>query len=174
MEVGLEDLVARLDEVVALTGTDSYVDWEEFTRNQNASTTLLDRLIKKLITFKENHQREFLTAIKKTKSHDVPNVVKLYREKKLPKEALRNILPNLKLVEGKLQLDAASLRQAAQASAADFNKKNLQVTGELSATEGVLDKLTELQITVIQASKDEKGPAPTYKFPEDKLVQIAT
>lgn len=42
--------------------------------------------------------------MKKLKSADIPDLIKTVKAKKLPKEALKTILPRFRLNEGKIEL----------------------------------------------------------------------
>jgi hypothetical protein len=43
--------------------------------------------------------------MKKLKGLDLPDLIKTVKSKKLPKEALRSIIPKFKLTDGKLELN---------------------------------------------------------------------
>ena len=64
----------------------------------------LDELAKAIAILKEIQHKKFILTMKKLKSADVPDLIKTVKAKKLPKEALKAIVPRFKLSEGKLEL----------------------------------------------------------------------
>jgi hypothetical protein len=85
-----------------LTGKDSYVNWESFTKNSSEFMKSLDELAKSIAILKEIQHKKFILTMKKLKGSDVPDLIKTVRSKKLPKEALKAIIGRFKLNDGKV------------------------------------------------------------------------
>lgn len=64
----------------------------------------MDELVRNIAIYKEIQQRRFLGTMKKLKSYDVPDLIKTVKSKKLPKEALKAIIPKFKFDGDKLVL----------------------------------------------------------------------
>ena len=87
-----------------LTGSDSYVNWESFTKSSTEFIRTLEDLAKNIAILREIQQKKFISTMKKLKSADVPDLIKTVKSKKLPREALRAIISRFKLNDGKIEL----------------------------------------------------------------------
>jgi hypothetical protein len=103
-EVKIENIESNYDAVLELVGQDSFVNWEAFTKSSTGLTKQMEELVKQLSIFRDVQQRRFISTMKQLKSHDVPDLIKTVKAKKLPKEALKSILSRFTLDGEKLQL----------------------------------------------------------------------
>lgn len=85
-------------------GQDSYVNWDTFTKSSTEFIKTLEELAKNIAILREIQHKKFIITMKKLKGSDVPDLIKTVRSKKLPKEALKAIIPRFKLNEGKIEL----------------------------------------------------------------------
>ena len=91
-KVNIEDIEANYDRIFELVGTESYVNWEIFTKTSTDLSKQMDELMRGLSIYREIQQKRFLNAMKKLKSTDLPDLLKTVKSKKLPKEALKAIV----------------------------------------------------------------------------------
>ena len=69
-------------------------------------TKQIDELIRGLTIYKDIQQKRFINTMKKMKTSDIPDLLKTVKAKKLPKEALKLILPKFNFdEEGKVKLN---------------------------------------------------------------------
>jgi hypothetical protein len=103
-DIKIDDIEQNFDSILEVTGKDSYVNWESFTKNSSEFMKSLDELAKSIAILKEIQHKKFIITMKKLKSSDVPDLIKTVRSKKLPKEALKAIIGRFKLNDGKVEL----------------------------------------------------------------------
>ncbi|GEM_PF-3373204 len=103
-ELKIEDIEQNYDAILELVGQDSYVNWDTFTKSSTEFIKTLEELAKNIAILREIQHKKFIITMKKLKGVDVPDLIKTVRSKKLPKEALKAILPRFKLNEGKIEL----------------------------------------------------------------------
>lgn len=103
-DIKIDDIEQNFDSILEVTGKDSYVNWETFTKNSSEFMKSLDELAKSIAILKEIQHKKFILTMKKLKSSDVPDLIKTVRSKKLPKEALKAIVGRFKLNDGKVEL----------------------------------------------------------------------
>lgn len=103
-DIKIDDIEQNFDSILQLTGQDSYVNWDTFTKSSTEYMKALDDLAKNIAILKEIQQKKFIVTMKKLKSSDIPDLIKTVRSKKLPKEALKTILSRFKLNDGKVEL----------------------------------------------------------------------
>lgn len=96
-DIKVEDIEANFEKILAITGEDSYVNWEAFTKSSTGFIKTLEELAKSIAILREIQQKKFIGTMKKLKSTDIPDLIKTVKAKKLPKEALRAIAPRFKL-----------------------------------------------------------------------------
>ncbi|MCB0368049.1 MAG: hypothetical protein KDD45_01090 [Bdellovibrionales bacterium] len=100
----IEDIESRFEEILGLTGEQSFVDWETFTKNSTKFSKTLEELAKNIAILKEVQHKKFIQTMKKLKAADVPDLIKTVKAKKLPSQALRAIASRFSIADGKLQL----------------------------------------------------------------------
>lgn len=103
-EIKIEDILQNFDSILKLTGQDSYVNWESFTKNSTQFIKNLDELAKSIAILREVQHKKFIVTMKKLKGSDIPDLIKTVKAKKLPKEALKTIIGRFKLIDGKIEL----------------------------------------------------------------------
>jgi hypothetical protein len=59
-DLTIQDLEKNLEEALALVGSDSYVDWEAFSKSSNDVSVALETLEKKCHQLREYQQKTFL------------------------------------------------------------------------------------------------------------------
>jgi hypothetical protein len=104
-ELKIDDIEQNFDAILQLTGQDSYVNWDAFTKSSTEFMKSLEELARNIAILKEVQHKKFIQTMKKLKGSDVPDLIKTVRAKKLPKEALKAILGRFKLTEGKIELN---------------------------------------------------------------------
>lgn len=115
-QVDIATVEKNFDSIIKIVGETAYVDWDKFTKSSSEVVKTIDELSKALTIFREVQHRNFIQTMKKLKSLDLPDLIKTVKAKKLPKEALRTILPRFTLDGDKLTLieSADSLKETAQ------------------------------------------------------------
>ncbi len=103
-ELKIEDIEQNYDAILELVGQDSYVNWDTFTKSSTEFIKTLEELAKNIAILREIQHKKFIITMKKLKGADVPDLIKTVRSKKLPKEALKAIIPRFKLNAGKIEL----------------------------------------------------------------------
>jgi len=103
-DIKIEDLEKNFDTILELVGSDSYVNWETFTKTSTGVSKQLEELVKTLAIYRDIHQRRFITTMKKLKGYDIPDLIKTVKAKKLPKEALKAITSRFVFNGEKLEL----------------------------------------------------------------------
>lgn len=103
-DIKIEDIEAGFEKILKLTGEDSFVNWEAFTKTSTAFGKTLEELANKIHILREIQHKRFINTMKKLKAADVPDLIKTVKAKKLPKEVLKTIAPRFKLTEGQLEL----------------------------------------------------------------------
>ena len=68
-----------------LVGTDSYVNWDSFTKTSTELSKQMEELMRGLTIYRDIQQKRFLIAMKKLKGLDIPDLLKTVKAKKLPK-----------------------------------------------------------------------------------------
>lgn len=84
-DIKVEDIEANFEKILALTGEDSYVNWEAFTKSSTSFIKTLEELAKTIAILREIQQKKFIGTMKKLKSTDIPDLIKTVKAKKLPK-----------------------------------------------------------------------------------------
>lgn len=59
-DLKLQDLEKELDTVLTLTGSDSIIDWQSFSKNSNEVSVLSEAVGKKCAALREQQQKTFL------------------------------------------------------------------------------------------------------------------
>ncbi len=115
-QVDIATVEKNFDNILQIVGENPYVDWEKFTKSSSDVVKTIDELSKSLAIFREAQHKNFIQTMKKLKSLDLPDLVKTVKAKKLPKEALRTVLPRFQLDGDKLTLveSAENLKESAQ------------------------------------------------------------
>jgi DNA-binding GntR family transcriptional regulator len=84
-EIKIEEIEQHFDDILALTGSDSFVNWETFTKSSTDFIRSLEELAKNIAILREIQQKKFITTMKRLKSADIPDLIKTVRSKKLPR-----------------------------------------------------------------------------------------
>jgi hypothetical protein len=85
MATKIEDIEANYEQILSIVGSESYVNWESFTKSSTELVKSIDLLMQSLTVLKEIQQKRFITAMKKLKGSDIPDLIKTVRAKKLPR-----------------------------------------------------------------------------------------
>ena len=84
-EITIENIESNFDNILKMTGEDSFVEWESFTKSSTGLTKQMEEISKSLSIYREIQQRRFIMNMKKLKGCDIPDLVKTVKAKKLPK-----------------------------------------------------------------------------------------
>ena len=113
--------------------------------------------------------------MKALKGYDIPDLIKTVKSKKLPKEALKAILPKLKFEGDKLVLNETvdSLRTGSTKLFEEYRVLNESLSNKLVETSELFKQAT-IDSGLYQAPPELKELVSTFKhsFPEDKLEAV--
>ena len=155
-----------------MTGQDSYVNWDAFTKNSSEFMKSLDELAKNIATLREIQHKKFILTMKRLKGSDVPDLIKTVRAKKLPKEALKAIVGRFKMNEGKLELaeSVEALRNESVTVLEEYLSNNNAAVAKTKETVAFLNE--KIQLTgLYEEPAVPKELVSTFKhhFEEAKL-----
>jgi hypothetical protein len=171
-EVTIDNLESNFDHILSITGENSFVEWETFTKSSTGLNKQLDELAKQINIYRDIQQKRFILHMKKLKGYDVPDLIKTVKAKKLPKEALRAISGRFQLNEDKVELKEPVEQIKGEAekiskeyvSANDVLMKKLKETSEL-----VQERIKESGLFEEPAEPKELVSTFKHSFAEDRL-----
>lgn len=176
-ELKIDTIEQYYDQILELTGSDSYVEWETFTKSSTDLVKGIEELGRAISILREIQQRSFIITMKKLKGLDVPDLIKTVKAKKLPKEALKSILNKFTLTDNKIALveSVESLKEQATSAFSgyitDVNENALKFQ---ELTEYVNNKIKSSGL--YQEPQEPKELVSTVKFQisEEKIQNIAS
>lgn len=65
-DLNIQEFEKHLDQALTLSGQDSYVDWDTFSKTSNEVTLALESLEKKCHQLREHQQKTFIANSKST------------------------------------------------------------------------------------------------------------
>lgn len=139
----------------------------------------MEELAKHLTIFRDVQQRRFISTMKQLKGFDVPDLIKTVKAKKLPKEALKAILPRFKLNGEKLELveSTEALKADSKKLFETYTAINEVLTSKLAEAAVLLqERISESGLLNEVASMTPKELISTFKhnFDESQLEIAAS
>ncbi len=169
-----EEIEANFERILGLTGEESYVNWDAFTKSSTSMIKTLEDLAKRIAILREVQQKKFITTMKKLKSADVPDLIKTVKAKKLPKEALKSIATRFELKDGKLELNITvdDLKSESKALFEQYISENEEAETRAKETVDFLTKKIK-DTGLYEELEEPKELVSTFKhvFAEDKLEE---
>lgn len=171
-ELKIDDIEQNFDAILELTGQDSYVNWEAFTKGSTEFTKTLDELAKNIAILREIQHKKFIITMKKLKGADIPDLIKTVKAKKLPREALKTILTRFRLNDGKIELieTPEALKAESKAIFEDYIGVNEAASAKAKDTVAFLNEKIK-NSGLFEEPEPVKELVSTFKhtFAEDKL-----
>lgn len=84
-DLKVDTIEPYFDQILALTGDQSYVQWENFTKSSTDLVKNIEELSKAISILRDIQHKNFILNMKKLKGLDVPDLIKTVKAKKLPK-----------------------------------------------------------------------------------------
>lgn len=139
----------------------------------------MEDLAKQLTIFRDVQQRRFITTMKQLKGFDIPDLIKTVKSKKLPKEALKAILPRFTLNGEKLALveTTETLKAESQKLFETYTAVNEALASKLAEAAALLqERIVESGVLNEVAAQTPKELVSTFKhnFDESQLELAAS
>jgi hypothetical protein len=160
-------------------GQESFVNWEGFTKSSTQLSKQMEDLAKQLTIFRDVQQRRFITTMKQLKGYDIPDLIKTVKSKKLPKEALKAILPRFTLNGEQLQLvdSTENLKAESKKLFDTYNAVNEALTSKLGEAAALLqERIIESGVLNEVPAQSAQQLVSTFKhnFDESQLELAAS
>lgn len=177
-QINIETVVKNSENILAKVGTEAFVNWDEFTIDSAEVVKTIDRLNSSIAIFRDSQHKNFIQTMKKLKSLDLPDLIQAVNAKKLPKEALRAVLPRFKFEGENLELveSAETLKANAKQEYEAYSQKNKEFIAEMKGFIEYFEKKTEesgFKAEPVIESKELKATV-NFNLPEETASKIAS